>query len=159
MSSDPESREDLSLGPALDFMRHLWRLNHALEGLSRRMDATLEVTAQQRFMIRCIGKYPGITVTQLAAQLHLDPGTVSTSLARLQRKGMLQRRRDSKDRRRVSIGLTARGRAVDAALTGTAEHAVQRLLELGKPTHIKNATQILELLTTLMDAESATENP
>ena len=42
-----ESDQTLSLGTALDFMRGLWQLNHALEQLSSRMEDELDVSAQQ----------------------------------------------------------------------------------------------------------------
>lgn len=104
---------DYPLGAALDFLQRLWQLNRALEMLSSRMEKTLGVTAQQRLMIRCIGKYPGVTAGQLAALLHVDAGTVSAALNRLERRGMLQRRRDPRDQRRRALGLTARARLLD----------------------------------------------
>src|SRR5512147_2990729 len=95
------------LGPTLDFLEHLWRLNHALERLSGRMTKVLGVTAQQRLVIRCIGKFPHITAGQLARLLHLDPGTVSATLRRLEAQGVLVRRRDRRDRRCVMLRLTS----------------------------------------------------
>ena len=71
---------DYPLGPELDFLRRLWRLSHALERVSSRMKRRLGVTAQQRMILRCVGKYPGLPAGQLAELLHLDPGTISASL-------------------------------------------------------------------------------
>jgi DNA-binding MarR family transcriptional regulator len=121
------------LGSALDFLQHLWELNHAMERVSLQMERTLGVTAQQRLFVRCLGKYPGMTASQLAAVLHLDRGTVSTSLRRLERKGLIAKRRDPKDNRRVALGLTSKGRAFDHPAPATVEHAVERLLaQLGR---------------------------
>lgn len=139
------------LGPALDFLRHVSALNHAMERLSSRMERELGVTAQQRLIIRCAGKYPGITAGQLAVLLHLDPGTVSASLRRLEERGLLERRRDPRDKRRVALGLTPAGRELDRPAEGTAEHAVERLLSESREADVTTATAMLEKLSTLLE--------
>ncbi|CAM3518888.1 MarR family winged helix-turn-helix transcriptional regulator [Isoptericola cucumis] len=54
------------------------------------------------------------TVTGLAARLLLDPGTLSPLLKRLERQGLLERRRTSADARVVELHLTDAGRALRA---------------------------------------------
>lgn len=140
------------LGPALDFLRHVSALNHAMERLSSRMERELGVTAQQRLIIRCAGKYPGITAGQLAVLLHLDPGTVSASLRRLEERSLLERRRDPRDKRRVALGLTPAGRELDRPAEGTAEHAVERLLSMSRDAEVATAKAILAKLSSLLEA-------
>jgi MarR family transcriptional regulator, organic hydroperoxide resistance regulator len=142
--------ERLALGPVLEFLQGLWQVNHGLERTSMRMDATLGVTAQQRFIIRCVGKYPGMTSGQLAALMHLDPGTISTSIGRLERKGLLERRPDHRDKRRVTLGLTALGRSLDKPMPGTIEHAVERLLENSNAQDIEATRRMLDRLAMLL---------
>lgn len=98
-----EARSDMTAGAAGELMRGLWRLNDALEQVSRRMEATSGVTAQQRMMLRWIAKYPGMTASQLAAQFHLDGGRSPA------------RSRASKGRGCSSAGATT---AITAALHG-----------------------------------------
>lgn len=138
------------LGPALDFLQRIWQLNHALEQLSSRMEKRLGVTAQQRLILRCVGKFPGLTAGQLAALLHVDPGTVSASLNRLQRKGLVKRRPDPRDRRRASLGLTAKGRALDRPADGTVEAAVERLLEATHEQDLAAMVRVVGRLTALL---------
>lgn len=142
------------LGGALDFLQYLWRLNQALERISSRMMKVFGITAQQRLVIRCLGKFPGMTVGQLAGVLHLDPGTVSTTLNRLERQGILVRRRDARDQRRVFLRLTARGRALDQPAAGTVEHAVERLFRTAAQNDIVRATMLLDRLIRLLLAEA-----
>jgi len=52
------------------------------------------------------------TVTGLSARLLLDPGTLSPLLKRLERQGLLERRRAAGDARVVELHLTAAGRAL-----------------------------------------------
>lgn len=52
------------------------------------------------------------TVGSLGARLHLDSGTLTPLLKRMEIAGLLTRRRDPRDERRVQIGLTPRGDAL-----------------------------------------------
>ena len=142
-----KTKPSFPLGAPLDFLQHLWELNHALERVSLQMDRTLGITAQQRLFLRCIGKYPGMTATQLASVLHLDRGTVSVSLSRLIKKGLVAGRRQAGDQRRVALSLTAKGRVLDRPTAGTVEHSVARLLmRAGRPA-VSTAKRVLRLLS------------
>lgn len=143
------------LGPALEFLRCLWRLNHALERLSGRMERRLGVTAQQRLVIRCVGKYPGLTAGQLARLLHVDPGTASATLKRLEKKRLVMRRRDPRDQRRVVLGLTPKGRLIDRRPQGTVEQAAERLLAEIRPIDAKRAQKLLEHFAALLEMTDA----
>lgn len=153
-TAGPQPRPAVGLGSALEFLRHLWHLNHALERLSNRMERALGVTAQQRLVIRCIGKSPGVAAGELARLLHLDPGTVSAALRRLEEKGLIARRRDRRDRRRATLALTAAGRALDGPIAGTAEHAVERLLRTADAQRVLAATALLSELIALLEREA-----
>lgn len=133
-------------------MQALWRLNHAIEQLSKRMELHLGVTAQQRMMVRWIGKHPGITPGQLAASLHLDAGTVSAALRRMEERDLVVRRRDSGDGRRVVIELTRTGRALDRPTAGTVERAIERLLRRRAAEDLGTAMAVLADLTDELDA-------
>jgi len=151
MTRQKDARPDYPLGPALDFLQRIWELNHALERLSSRMEKRLGVTAQQRLIIRCIGKFPGMTAGQLATVLHVDPGTVSAALNRLQGKGLLERRRDPRDSRRASLGLTANGRTLDRPAQGTVEEAVERLLDTADSKEVSAAVRVVGQLARLLE--------
>lgn len=148
---EPTVRDELPLGGALDFLQHLWRLDHALERLSRRMERDLGVTAQQRLVIRCIGKYPGVTAGQLAELLHVDPGTMSATLRRLQSKRLVRRRRDPIDKRRLALGLTEDGRALDAPTERTIEASVDELLTTSTPAEKAGGVAMLTRLVRILE--------
>lgn len=121
-----ERREKLE--PALAFLRELWALDHALGSTSKRMLDRMGVTAPQRMVLRFVGKYPGISGTELAALLHLEKGTVSLALARLEKAGFIVRRPDEVDGRKARVVLTTRGREIDRPTVGTVERAVEQTL-------------------------------
>jgi DNA-binding MarR family transcriptional regulator len=153
-----ETRQDRApafpLTPALDLLTHVWMLNHSLERLSSRMDRELGVTAQQRVILRCVGKFPGISAGQLASVLHLDAGTVSAALRRLEAKALLERRKDARDKRRVNLGLTAKGRALDRPTDTTVEHGVEALLATTSAAEVAATKEVLRRLTSLLLARA-----
>jgi DNA-binding MarR family transcriptional regulator len=53
-----------------------------------------------------------VSVGELGARLHLDSGTLTPLLKRLEQQGVVERRRDPADERRVLISLTDDGAAL-----------------------------------------------
>lgn len=118
----------LPLDEAQKFLRVIWALNHAIEACSKEMAVRLGVTFRQRTVIRLVGRFPGVAAGQLADTLHVDRGTLSTILSRLEERGLLVRRQDPHDRRRVLVELTPKGRLLDTPAEKTVESAVRRVL-------------------------------
>ncbi len=147
------------LEPALDFLQSLWALNQAIERTSKQMEHDLGVTAQQRLLIRCLGKYPGITGSQLAELLHLDRGTISTSLNRLERQGLISKRRDPRDSRRVPLGLTPQGKRLDTPAPVTVERAVEQLFTQLGPEQLAVMKGSLQQLTANLNAALPAREP
>jgi DNA-binding MarR family transcriptional regulator len=56
------------------------------------------------------------TIGWLASQLNLDPATVVRTVDSLEKRGWVERRRDSSDRRKVSVAMTEEGRAAQQQL-------------------------------------------
>jgi DNA-binding MarR family transcriptional regulator len=135
-----------ALGPALDFLRVIWAVDHSLQTTSRRMERTIGVTGPQRFVLRIVGRFPGITAGHLARLLHLHPGTLTGIVDRLEREGLLRRRVDPRDRRRTLLGLTAKGRGLDVATEGVVEAAIQRVLDETPAAKVRAAREVLEAI-------------
>ncbi len=142
------------LGTALEFLERVWRVNHAIQRCSNRMSRDLGITGPQRMVIRCVGRYPGLTAGQLAAILHLDRGTVSAALNRLEDKGLLGRRADPLDGRRVTLGLTAEGRLFDRPTEHTIESAVEQLLRVTTDADREATERVLAALAYALEAEA-----
>jgi MarR family transcriptional regulator, organic hydroperoxide resistance regulator len=138
---------------SLAFLQCLWRTSHALERRSRRMERTLGVTAPQRLVLRLLGRFPGITAGQLARSLHVDPGTLSASLRRLEGRGLIERRRDPLDSRRVTVGLTRQGRELDVPRQGTIEAAADALLASTSPRDLAAAVRVLDRFAEILGSD------
>jgi DNA-binding MarR family transcriptional regulator len=74
------------------------------------------VTVSQCHTLLEVGKREPVSLIDLAAELNLDASTLSRTVQGLVLLGLLDRRTDAGDRRYVTIGLTAQGRKVVAAI-------------------------------------------
>src|SRR5262245_42112806 len=139
----PQDAAPPRLGEVLDFMRLIWSLDHALHKTSKGMKSRVGVTGPQRLAIRLIARFPGIPPGELAELLYVHPSTLTGVLKRLERRGLVKRRPDPRDGRRVFLGVTENGRRVGAASAGTVEAAVQRVLSRSSKVKLGHARQIL----------------
>lgn len=122
LETPPQLRDELLV------LRDLWALGHAMERASRRMHDALGVTAPQRMIIRIIGRMPDVTAGELAWLLHVDAGTVSAALGRLEARELIERRKDEADLRRVQLRLTRGGKKLDVPRDDSLEAAIGRVL-------------------------------
>jgi len=145
MNPMPESREseDLPLGKVFEFMQLIWAVDHELGRLSKRMESKLGITGRQRLVIRIIGRFPGLLAGQLAAVLHIHPGTLTGIIKRLERDGLIIRRAEGRDRRRVALALTPKGRELDVMAPGTVEEAARLTLAAVDPSDVAVAAVVL----------------
>jgi MarR family transcriptional regulator, organic hydroperoxide resistance regulator len=134
------------LGCELDFLRLVWGVVHGLDSTSKRMERATGITAPQRFVIGLLGRFPGITPAQVAVLLQVHPSTVSGIVKRLESRGLVLRRPDTRDRRRAYLGLTAAGHSVDTTSMGTVETAVQRALAPLAPSALEAVRAALAAL-------------
>ena len=74
----------------------------------------LGLTYPQYLVMLVLWQADGVTVSELGQRLTLDSGTLTPLLKRLEAAGLVQRRRDTGDERRVIVSLTAEGRSLKA---------------------------------------------
>lgn len=122
----------------------VYRLHRALNDLYRPMLADLGLTYPQYLVMLVLWETEPISLGRLGARLHLESGTLSPLVKRLEAHGYVTRVRSDDDERVVHVGLTEAGwelrqRARDvpgrvgACLSGTAEEywrVRQQLTEL-----------------------------
>jgi DNA-binding MarR family transcriptional regulator len=113
----------------------------------------LGVTGPQRFVIRLIGRLPGLSAGELAATLRTDPSTLTGVLQRLEAARLIRRARDPKDGRRVLLSLTTRGRGVDRLNSGTIENAVKVALRDVSPRDLACTARVMrQMASSIMEA-------
>ncbi|MCA3950228.1 MarR family winged helix-turn-helix transcriptional regulator [Vibrio vulnificus] len=72
----------------------------------------LDLTYSQYLVLLVLWQQNGINVKDLGAKLHLDSGTLTPLLKRLEAKGIVERRRGQTDERVRELFLTEVGRAL-----------------------------------------------
>ena len=132
----------------------MWAVDHELHRVSKAMIGRLGLTAPQRLAVRFVGRQPGLTPGHLAELLHLDPGTVSGIVKRLESSGLVTRVRSGGDTRRMHLSLTAKGQTVNRRTRGTVEAAARRTLDEVSSADLAAASRVLRRLAAHLAEES-----
>ncbi|MDO8906399.1 MarR family winged helix-turn-helix transcriptional regulator [Hydrogenophaga sp.] len=88
----------------------LYSASLAMTKLYKPLLDELGLTYPQYLALLVLWEQDGLTVSDLGERLHLDSGTLTPLLKRMESAGHLTRLRDVQDERRVLIRLTASGR-------------------------------------------------
>ena len=110
----PESAPDnpLALGGQLCFS--VYSAAHAFTRLYTVLLQDLGLTYTQYLVLLVLWEEGGLTVKEIGSRLHLDSGTLTPVLRRLENAGYVERRRDETDRRRIHIHLRESGHDLQA---------------------------------------------
>ena len=102
--------ENLRLSRQLCFA--VYSAAHAFNRVYKPILEPLGLTYPQYLVMLVLWEQDGLTVKEIGQQLHLDSGTLTPVLKRLQALGYVQRSRDLPDERQVRVTLTEKGRAI-----------------------------------------------
>lgn len=80
----------------------------------------------QLFALRALWESEGISQSELAEQLGVQPATVTNGLQRMERAGLVERRRDAQDQRVWRIYLTDEGKGLKESVQGMWRELEQR---------------------------------
>ncbi|MFT4265079.1 MAG: MarR family transcriptional regulator [Nocardioides sp.] len=113
--------------------------------------AGLDLTYPQYLVMLALWESSPMSVRELGERLHLDSGTLSPLLKRLESAGRVVRTRDTEDERRVLVSLTAEGRELEERAAGVPG-------ELGRAMGISLAevVELRERLSVLLSHLEAT---
>lgn len=102
-------------------------LSHAVRDVHRSFSRALQsriashgVSMGQWFFLRALWEEDGLTQRELSQRVGMMEPTTVTALNTMEHKGLVERVRNSHDRRKVNIFLTARGRALKDVLLSCA---------------------------------------
>lgn len=101
-----------------------WMLNNAARLVQRRLSTKLApygVTPPQWGVLVALWEQDGLSLSELAKRSFFDGPTMTGIVDRLETAGLVTRRRDSQDRRVISVYLTDAGRALRDVLPGLAD--------------------------------------
>lgn len=111
-SPEVEPPDGISLATMLCF--DLYSASRAMTSVYRSVLDPLGLTYPQYLVLVVLWTHGEQTVRQVIDRLHLDYGTVSPLLKRLEARGHVERRRRADDERSVTVSLTDAGRELRA---------------------------------------------
>jgi DNA-binding MarR family transcriptional regulator len=103
-----------------------WLLNNAARLSARRLSTKLlqyNVTPPQWGVLVALWDQDGLSLSELAKRSFFDGPTMTGIVDRLEKANLVQRRRDSTDRRVISVYLTDEGRRLQSVLPALSEEA------------------------------------
>ncbi len=126
------------------------RMVRATELYSRRVTGEFGLTVPQLVSLRAIEQAGAITLRDLAAEVYLTPSTLVGIVDRLEAKGLIRRKRDAEDRRKVFLHATAAGRALlrdtPSPLQDRLAAALRDLPELERSTLALSLERLVDLM-------------
>jgi DNA-binding MarR family transcriptional regulator len=150
----PPSPTSAPAGHEERVLRALRRIVRAIDLQSRRLEQEVGLTGPQLICLRVLDQRGPLTAGMLARAVDLSQATLTGILDRLAKRRLVTRRRSSKDRRRVTIALSAEGEAlVRAAPSPLQAVFCARLAELPERSQARLCTTLEEVVR-MMDAES-----
>jgi DNA-binding MarR family transcriptional regulator len=144
------SRPELLLSNQLCFLVH--RLDRAINARYRPLLGDLNLTYPQYLAMLALWEREEIGVGDLCQMLHLDTGTVSPLLKRLEGAGLVERTRRKDDERAVSVRLTEAGRRLEERAAGV-PGALASCIISGEDEYASLKRTLLELVGRLERAE------
>lgn len=96
-----------------DYLVDIFNRVQVIEETSLRTSQFSDISLKEMHTIEIIGKNTNVTPSDIARELMLTLGTVTTSLNKLEAKGYIERKRSKLDRRVVHLTLTKKGKLLD----------------------------------------------
>jgi DNA-binding MarR family transcriptional regulator len=101
--------------PAVKTTFHVKRLELALRAEIDAIVADYDVTGPQYTALSLIGQYPEMSSAQLARFTHVSAQAAGEVVSALERKGLIERNEDARNRRILLISLSRKGKKVLAS--------------------------------------------
>src|SRR5919202_5994948 len=129
------------LTAALDAIR---RIVQALRASARTAEQRLGVSGAQLLVLQALSEAPANSLNDLAARTFTHQSSVSVVVERLVRRRLVSRNRSAEDARRVTLALTAAGRALLESAPETAQVRLVSALRQLSARERRALTSVLE---------------
>ena len=135
------------------------RITRAIDLHSRLLLQNNGMTIPQLAALQVIQRRQPITVGELAKKIHLGQATVTGILGRLEKRGLVNRKRGDRDRRSVAIQLTEDGEKLIAEAPSLLQDRFHRELSKLKEWEQTMILATLQRIASMMDAEDIDAAP
>lgn len=110
-----------------------------------------DLTEQQWRIIRVLIETEALEMLDIAARCCIHPASLSRIIPRLEQRGLLTRRGDEADQRRVLVSITPEGRALFAAMAAESEAIYATIMRDIGPERLQTLYGLLDEVIGLLD--------
>ncbi|MBT1070332.1 MarR family winged helix-turn-helix transcriptional regulator [Pelotalea chapellei] len=132
---------------------NLRRVFQVVNEQSKKAEHETGLTGPQLWAIKVVAEFSPIKVSDVARKMYLHPATVVGILDRLEKRGLVERTRSTKDRRVVDIALTDQGREMVAQSPEVAQGLLVSGLESLSNDKLENISKGLNQLVEILGAQ------
>lgn len=155
MMPEPTFPAPAALQPDVQQALHSFRLIvRSIKLHLQDVQAATGLGASQLWCLAAVKASPGLRMSQLALTLGVRQATASNLVDVLERRGLLERRRDAKDQRVVNLYLTSEGRDKAHALPAPAPGGLPEALGRLEPAALERLNRLLGDVIGLMHGEA-----
>lgn len=137
----------------------LRRITRAIDLHSRLLMKSCGLTAPQLAALRALDRGEPLTAGAVARKIHLGQATVSGILNRLEKRDLITRSRDVRDRRSVMLQLTEAGRELVSRAPSPLQEQFHRRLSKLAAWEQTMILATLQRIASMMDAEGIEASP
>ena len=143
----------------LRILQSLRRIIRAIDLRSHKLAHLHDITGPQLGCLLAVKESGPLTSGNVAKKVYLSPSTVVGIIDRLEKKELVVRNRDMKDRRQVYVSITLKGEKLIADTPSLLQDTLAKaLVELPELEQV-SITMALEKLTELMEARHIEASP
>jgi DNA-binding MarR family transcriptional regulator len=142
-----------------DIVAALRRIIRAVELHSRHLAEQVGLTGPQLVVLRMASQIGPVTTKALAQSVSLSQATVSDILGRLEKRGLVQRERESGDRRKVLVTATPNGEELLRDAPSLLQDRFTRRLMAREQFERTHILATLQEIASMMDAEDIAAAP
>ena len=135
------------------------RIIRAVDLHSRKLSSDYQITAPQMVCLYSLARQGEMTLSVLAKQVSLSASTVNGIVDRLEKRGLVQRQRCEKDRRRVHVSISPEGQKLTQSAPALLQHKLAKALHALPEIEQQAIANSLERVVELMSASELAASP
>ena len=112
LNTPPEASDEFFETCGLRVLKAIRRIIRAVDIHSRKLNNEFNITAPQMICLYALAKGGQMTQSELSKQVSMGTSSINGVIDRLEKKELVIRQRDTKDRRRVFVAVTDVGKEI-----------------------------------------------
>lgn len=96
----------------VDIFRNTMRARHLLHEMASRVATSSGLHAAEMNVVDMLGKFGSISMGDLSRKTFISPSNTTSTVKKLEAAGLVKRKRSDDSGRKVTVGLTAKGKAL-----------------------------------------------